>query len=154
MSFEALRDVPAELSADTSAPLHPLPVAPLYPPLSQLGPVLLLRNASRRTDLRWRLRICIDSYGVRESLSVAGWRLFRLPDSDYFGWERLGARCIEEREPDERVRRNAAPLRASLAQAGPRGWEPVRRLSGLGWDVAQQILRRESATLCAAAWRD
>jgi hypothetical protein len=136
-----------------ATPMPSTSVATLYPPLAQLGPVLLLRRRGEARDALWRLRTCIDSYGVRESLSIAGWRLFRLPDSDYLGWERLGAHCIAEVERD-RAWHIGVRARASLVQAGPRGWHAVRRLSGLGWDVAQQILKREAATLCDAAWRD
>lgn len=139
----------------------------LFARLSRLGPVLLVRRDALDGASTWRLSASIDSDGVREVLQVRDWRLYRLPDSDYLGWERVVADLDEAPRVHEtdRTRRawsttsaEAEPshcvARASLARAGRSGWLPVKRVSALGWDVTAQILRIEAATLCAAAWSE
>lgn len=124
----------------------------LLRPLSQLGPVLLVCGRERAAAAAWRLRTCIDSDGVQECLELGAWRVYRLPDSDFLGWDRLGSLCRCEGRPGPPSPQHAQ--RASLAVAGDHGWEPVRRISAMGWEVARRIVQREAAILCAAAWRD
>jgi hypothetical protein len=61
--------------------------------LRMLGPVLLVAWPAPPSR-EWRRECVIDSYGVRESLWLGDGRLFRLPDSDFFGWERLADEAV------------------------------------------------------------
>jgi hypothetical protein len=94
----------------------------------------------------------LDSYGLRECLEGSAFRLYRLPESDFFGWERIAAQLpwFERASRPSRPQRN----RAGIVTGRARGWQNVNRLSALGWDVCKEILRAESAELCSAVWRD
>lgn len=121
--------------------------------LEQLGPVLLVARRSRAPDLSWRLGNVIDAYGVREFVETSRWRLYRLPDSDFLGWERLSHLCQPwpATPPPARVPHARC---ASHARFAPSGWTQVAHVSDVGWELTHTILRLEAAHLCRAAWLD
>jgi hypothetical protein len=114
--------------------------------LHALGPVLLVALPTPASRA-WHRECVIDSYGVRESLWLGDCRLFRLPDSDFFGWERityespLHPRSLPSRGASRRCD-------ARVVRASPAGWSAVHQLSALGWEQARQIVQLEGATWC------
>lgn len=121
--------------------------------LEQLGPVLLVARRAHAPDLSWRLGSVIDAYGVREFVETARWRLYRLPDSDFLGWERLSHLCQPwpTTPPPARMLHSRC---ASHARFSSSGWSGVPHISQVGWELTQTILRLEGAHLCRAAWLD
>lgn len=127
-------------------------------PLSALGPVLLVGrrppvHGVPATSARdWRVRI--DCEGCDESFLLAGeWRVFRLPDTDYLGWQRLVDALAPQAETPER---RALPWlrRAWVVRfAGSRA-VGQRRLSLAGALRAAELARRERARLASAGFRD
>jgi hypothetical protein len=125
---------------------------PVHVAFASLGPVLLVRSCTRLSTCVAQLSVRLDSFGLHECLEGDGFRLFRLPESDFLGWERLASRLPWS----ERVGVDAASddRRAGVVCGHPHGWSGVTRLSALGWDVCREILRCERARLCASVWRD
>jgi hypothetical protein len=134
----------------------PLAAARSMPPpsllLAGLGPVLLVCCPPLRTNHAWVLCHSVDSLGVREFIDAGGQRVYRLPDSDYLGWERLAGGC-ESRAIDAVRRPDPRRRLASVARVHAGRWQPVTRLSELGWELTRHLLHLESACRCAAAWR-
>jgi hypothetical protein len=127
-------------------------VARLARALESLGPVLLVQRTRSDTDTAWTLCSAVDAHGVREFVQAGPWRLYRLPDSDYLGWDRLAGLCrCSDAAADIRKRE---PGRASLARVAAQRWQGVSRLSPIGWDVTREILGIEAAQLCRAAWEN
>ena len=114
--------------------------------LSSLGPVLLIRDPGTRRHMRCAHSCAIDTYGVREALHFDDSRVYRLADSDYFGWDHVASRCVETGarriERDSSIRR-----RAHLVRGHDRAWMPVAQLSALGWQQVREILHVEGARL-------
>lgn len=137
-------DLPASWAA--ADPVVALSTAPRAA-LRALGPVLLIGIRAPACQ-SWRRECVIDSFGVRESLWLGDCRLFRLPDSDFYGWERL---ADEARLHPRSLRCRGVSLRvdARVVRASPAGWSAVRQLSALGWEQARQIAQLEGA-----AWRE
>jgi hypothetical protein len=125
----------------------------LHCALEALGPVLLVSRLSFAADARWRLGSVIDAYGVREFVEASRWRLYRLPDSDFLGWERLSHLC-EPWVPMPQPLRMSRSHCASLARYASGGWNAVAHLSDVGWELTQTILRLEAAHLRRSAWLD
>jgi hypothetical protein len=147
MALQEFRDPAAAIDAPGdrggSRPLAGAPALRSF--LVQLGPVLLIHAPSDASHA-WCLHTSIDSFGVRESLRIAEGRVYRLPDSDFLGWERLASHCGAGCEGAARGW-PPTPRLASLVQSDAHAWRPVARISAPGWEQVQQVLRIESATL-------
>lgn len=118
--------------------------------LAELGPVLLVRI---EPDVRraWALSVSVDARGVRECLHIPRWRIYRLPDSDYLGWERLTERVGSV---GHRIVYPGRPRRAGVVCATARGWQTATRISLPGWRLVEEVLKDETATLSAAVWQN
>ena len=118
----------------------------ISPWLQRLGPVLLIRDSSgpRRAHC---LRSCaIDTFGVRETLHFDHCRVYRLADSDYYGWDHVAAQCTET--VSRRIERvSGISRRAHLVRSQDRAWLPVSQLSALGWQQVREIVQLEGARL-------
>jgi hypothetical protein len=124
---------------------------PLHVATAMLGPVLLIRSCRPLSAPIAHLSIRLDSFGPRESLVGRDFRIYRLPDSDFFGWERLAARlpwCEQAGPPSSEF------MRAGVVRGQRGGWTGVSRLSALGWEVCSEILASERAQLCPSVWRE
>jgi hypothetical protein len=109
--------------------------------LEALGPVLLL-SLARPQGAGWRLVTTVDALGVREYLDCGRWRAYRLPDSDFLGWERLAHLCSGG-PVSPRTAIRLAPPRAQIARFAGGHWVDVSRVSVVGWEVAQSVMRLE-----------
>ena len=114
--------------------------------LASLGPVLLIRDPGARRHAHCARSCAIDSYGVREALHIDDSRVYRLADSDYFGWDHVASHCVETRA--RRIERDSSiGRRAHLVRGHDRAWMPVAQLSALGWQQVREILHMEGARL-------
>jgi hypothetical protein len=138
---------PAVAVSDATTTAWPPHVA-----FASLGPVLLVRSPLPLSTAVAQLSVRLDSFGLNECLDGDGFRLYRLPESDFLGWERLASRLPWSERAG--VGATGDDRRAGVVCGQPNGWSSVTRLSALGWDVCREILRCERARLCAAVWRD
>jgi hypothetical protein len=114
--------------------------------LASLGPVLLIRDPGARRHARCERSCAIDTYGVREALHFDDSRVYRLADSDYFGWDHATSHCVEAGA--RRIERDSSfGRRAYLVRGHGRAWMPVAQLSALGWQQVREILHMEGARL-------
>jgi hypothetical protein len=109
--------------------------------LEALGPVLLL-SLARSQGAGWRLVTTVDALGVREYLDCGRWRAYRLPDSDFLGWERLAHLCTGVPASRCASIRVASP-KAHIARFAGGHWIDVSHVSVVGWEVAQSVMRLE-----------
>lgn len=133
-----------ETSDATAAFAVPAQMVSITRWLARLGPVLLVRDPGAAL-IPMRRSCAIDAFGLREALHFEDCRVYRLADSDYFGWEHVAARCAET--PAQRTLRVDGKRRAHLVRGGDRGWVAVAQLSALGWEQVGDILRCEGARL-------
>lgn len=120
--------------------------------LARLGPVLLVREAGMARRARCACSCEIDSFGVREVLHLDGARIYRLADSDYFGWE-YAATHRAEPSAFRLASRPGVARAARVVRSCDGEWIPVTQLSALGWEQVREILRYEGARLAPGSQR-